>query len=41
MKIIDLSVPIHPDMEIYPGDPAVHIEVVHTYTGPTPGSSAK
>ena len=31
MKIIDLSVPIESGMEVYPGDPEVLIEVVHTH----------
>lgn len=31
MKIIDLSKPIYNDMEVYPGDPEVKVEVVHTY----------
>lgn len=29
MKVIDLSVKIHNDMDIYPGDPGVKIEQVH------------
>lgn len=31
MKVIDLSVPIYSGMKVYPGDPEVSIEVVHTY----------
>lgn len=31
MKVIDLSSPLYDGMPVYPGDPAVSIEVVHTY----------
>lgn len=31
MQVIDLSMTIHCDMEVYPGDPQVKIEVLHTY----------
>lgn len=31
MKVIDLSAPLYDAMPVYPGDPAVSIEVVHTY----------
>ncbi|MFW6387672.1 MAG: cyclase family protein [bacterium] len=31
MHIIDLSRPIHSGMEVYPGDPEVTVETVHTY----------
>ncbi|MFE5317905.1 cyclase family protein [Paenibacillus sp. NPDC056579] len=31
MKIIDLSVSIHTGMDVYPGDPAVSVEIVHTH----------
>ena len=31
MHILDLSVPIHAGMELYPGDPKVTIEIAHTY----------
>lgn len=31
MKVIDLSVSIYPDMEVFPGDPEVKIEVIHTH----------
>ena len=31
MKIIDLSTLIYTDMEIFPGDPDVKINLVHTY----------
>ncbi|HBF76580.1 MAG TPA: cyclase, partial [Clostridiaceae bacterium] len=31
MKVIDLSVPLYTGMEVFPGDPDVNIEVVHTY----------
>lgn len=31
MKIIDLSVPLYSGMDVYPGDPEVSVEVVHTY----------
>lgn len=31
MKIIDLSMPLYTNMEVYPGDPEVKIELVHTY----------
>lgn len=31
MKIVDLSMSIHSDMEVYPGDPQVKIELNHTY----------
>lgn len=31
MKIIDLSSLIHSGMEVFPGDPEVNIDLVHTY----------
>lgn len=31
MKVIDLTAPIYDGMPVYPGDPAVSIEVVQTY----------
>jgi kynurenine formamidase len=31
MKIIDLSMPIYHGMKVYPGDPEVSVEQVHTY----------
>lgn len=31
MKVIDLSAPLYTDMDVFPGDPEVRIEVVHTY----------
>jgi kynurenine formamidase len=31
LKIVDLSVPIHHGMPVYPGDPEVAVEVAHTY----------
>ncbi len=31
MKIIDLSTPLFTEMPVFPGDPAVNIEVIHTY----------
>lgn len=31
MNIIDLSMPIYHGMEVYPGDPEVSVEQVHTY----------
>ena len=31
MKIIDLSMPIYTNMHVFPGDPQVKIDVVHTY----------
>lgn len=31
MKVIDLSVSIYTDMDIFSGDPEVKIEIVHTY----------
>ena len=31
MRIIDLSMPIYTNMNVFPGDPQVKIDVVHTY----------
>ncbi|NLY46337.1 MAG: cyclase family protein [Tissierella sp.] len=31
MKVIDLSMSIYTNMEVFPGDPQVKIDVVHTY----------
>lgn|SRR5699024_2371226 len=31
MKIIDLTMPISSGMDVYPGDPEVKIECIHTY----------
>lgn len=31
MKIVDLSMPLHTGMEVFPGDPEVKMDVVHTY----------
>lgn len=31
MKIIDLSTPLFTDMNVFPGDPVVKIEVIHTH----------
>lgn len=31
MKVIDLSMPLYNGMPVYPGDPRVSIEVVHSY----------
>ncbi len=31
MKVIDLSKPLFTGMDVYPGDPEVSIEIVHTY----------
>ena len=31
MRVIDLSTPIYAGMKVFPGDPEVKIEVVHTY----------
>lgn len=31
MKLIDLSIPISSGMDVYPGDPAVSIDLVRTY----------
>lgn len=31
MKVIDLSTPLYTGMDVYPGDPEVGIEVVHSY----------
>lgn len=31
MQVIDLSMSIHSDMEVYPGDPKVKIDLDHTY----------
>lgn len=31
MKIIDLSMPLHTGMKVYPNDPEVKIDVIHTY----------
>ena len=31
MKVIDLSVSLYTDMEVFSGDPGVKIEIVHTY----------
>lgn len=31
MKIIDLSTPLHTSMDVFPGDPEVNIDIVHTY----------
>lgn len=31
MKVIDLSLPLHAEMEVYPGDPEVEIDVVRTH----------
>ena len=31
MKIIDLSMPLYTNMAVYPGDPEVEIELVHSY----------
>ncbi|SJZ55341.1 cyclase family protein [Selenihalanaerobacter shriftii] len=31
MKVIDLTKSIHTKMQVYPGDPEVSVEVVHTY----------
>lgn len=31
MKVIDLSASLHTNMEVFPGDPEVKIEVIHTY----------
>ncbi len=31
MKVIDLSLPIYSGMEVFPGDPAVNIETIHTH----------
>ena len=30
MEIIDLSQPLYDGMEVYPGDPEVHIKQIHT-----------
>lgn len=30
MKIIDLSQPLYDGMDVYPGDPEVHIKQIHT-----------
>ncbi len=35
MRIIDLSMPLYTGMEVFPGDPKVKIEVVHTYESKT------
>ncbi|WP_440895474.1 cyclase family protein [Amphibacillus sp. Q70] len=31
MKVIDLSMPLYTGMDVFPGDPEVKIDVVHTY----------
>lgn len=31
MKVIDLTAPLYSDMEVFPGDPQVKIDIVHTY----------
>lgn len=31
MKIIDLSMPLHTGRKVYPNDPEVKIDVIHTY----------
>lgn len=31
MKVIDLSIPLYTGMDVFPGDPEVKIDVVHTY----------
>ncbi|WP_127586336.1 cyclase family protein [Paenibacillus koleovorans] len=31
MRVIDLSLPIEDGMSVYPGDPVVKVQVVHTY----------
>ena len=31
MKIIDLSMPLYTDMDVFPGDPEVKIDLVHTH----------
>jgi kynurenine formamidase len=31
MKVIDLSLPIYSGMEVFPGDPEVNIETIHTH----------
>lgn len=31
MKVIDLSMPIYSGMEVFPGDPEVNIEAIHTH----------
>jgi len=31
MKVIDLSLPIYYGMEVFPGDPEVNIETIHTH----------
>lgn len=31
MKVIDLSMPLYDGMPVYPGDPEVKIELLHTY----------
>jgi kynurenine formamidase len=35
MRIIDLSTPLFTNMTIFPGDPAVKIEVIHTHDNET------
>ena len=35
MRVIDLTRPIQSGMEVYPGDPEVVVEVVHTYESNT------
>lgn len=31
MKVIDLSIPLYTDMDVFPGDPEVKIHIVHTH----------
>lgn len=31
MKVIDLSMPLYTGMDVFPGDPEVKIDIVHTY----------
>ncbi len=31
MKVIDLSMSLYTDMDVFPGDPKVKIDIVHTY----------
>lgn len=31
MRVIDLSIPLYTGMDVFPGDPEVKIDIVHTY----------
>jgi arylformamidase len=41
MQIIDISVPIHPGMVIYPGDPDVHLERASSITDGATSNNSK